>query len=143
MNVIGYPTSQNTKMSYNPFASSNPVRKHEKGVMESVDRHEIKYRINTVKGQSGGPVMVEDEDGEMVVVGIHTHAGLKVGVNSGLYFTNEIIEEIKRRENEIRNKDEKIGEIKYCTLDLRHSQLLMKKELEDEKEKKEMIKLKK
>jgi len=57
--------------------------------------------------------MVENADGEPVIVGIHTHAGMKAGVNVGLAFTMPILEELKKLESIAFEKSQKTNKIKF------------------------------
>ena len=64
MAIIGYPTTQNLRGgTFSPFASSNPNRRDLRGPLNSIKDHEISYRIATVKGQSGAPILTKGEDG--------------------------------------------------------------------------------
>jgi len=48
-----------------------------------------------------------------VIVGIHTHAGMKAGVNVGLAFTMPILEDLKKLESIAFEKPQKTNKIKF------------------------------
>ena len=96
MRVIGYP-SANYLSNINPF-SVYLKRKESKGsfyISENKVDFIIDYTMETGVGMSGSPVMIQKQEGDFKIVGIHTHRGLTSSYNSGLYFNDEIIERIK------------------------------------------------
>jgi len=50
--------------------------------------------MQTEIGFSGSPIFAIDNQGNKVIVGIHTHAGISNYFNSGLYFNEDIISKI-------------------------------------------------
>ena len=62
-----------------------------------MEDHVLKYDVHTDKGNSGGPLLIfDDEEGEWKVIGIHTHGNKDLSFNSGVYFTPEIVKTIRK-----------------------------------------------
>lgn len=63
-------------------------------VLEAEKECELQYKIHTVKGYSGSPVLCKAGQ-DWVVVGMHTHQGQNSKYNAGLYFTDQLLQKIK------------------------------------------------
>jgi V8-like Glu-specific endopeptidase len=100
---------------YDPSIYSDPTRCDLRGKLHKIDDFKISYAIQTVKGLSGSPVLAQYKDDSPFVVGIHTHAGdpCSIGINMGLYFSDEILLRLKKKEEAIRFKYEGFEPIKY------------------------------
>jgi V8-like Glu-specific endopeptidase len=57
--------------------------------------------MKTEVGHSGSPILMRRREGEMVVVGIHTHRGVRKGVNLGVCFTANNMQIINRYKREL------------------------------------------
>ena len=65
------------------------------GEVSSIDDFTIHHTAPSQSGHSGSPIVTYDDNGKIVIVGIHTHRGIRSGINSGLYFSHEILSRIQ------------------------------------------------
>ena len=61
------------------------------GLLEKVTKNRVFYFNDTYRGQSGSPVYINDQNGKLVAVGIHSAGGYP---NSALRITNIVLEQI-------------------------------------------------
>jgi V8-like Glu-specific endopeptidase len=87
--IFGYPWDVNNqeKRIYHQFGG--------KGEIVSFDNDSLLYRIDTMGGQSGSPVVVEFVKGLYFVVGIHAHFRNLEQLNCGVHLKNAKVDVIR------------------------------------------------
>ena len=95
--ICGYPEINNYKpknlqrtLTVNQFGASD-TGKVEKIVKK---RSELQYRISTLPGQSGAPIIMRDND-SLKIVGIHKGGVIEGYLNGGRVMTSELITTLK------------------------------------------------
>ena len=113
--TIGYPTSHHN-CTYE-LEKLKAERRHTCGRIKAIEGNIIHHTASTKKGSSGSPLIVQSEEGEWKVIGIHTHKALGHSFNSGVYFTPELIKTVKGFEADLRRAFDLSQHIQYSVED--------------------------
>ena len=70
-----------------------------------------------MSGNSGSPILTQTNKGKWVVIGIHTHKGMYTGVNSGIYFNEELLGLIHLYADGLKKEFELNEDISYVSLE--------------------------
>lgn len=86
--IAGYPEDLN-------YAKKEKEMYEAKGTIMVPQQEKITYKIDTMAGQSGAPILVELEPDRWFAIGVHNKAGDKSSnFNAGCYFSERILKYI-------------------------------------------------